>query len=510
MHRLSTQTSRVEKEKEKAQSSRGQKSETIMSPRFGVLPGNDLGRRTDEGAVFRNGYEHENHTFGGGVDDIDDNPWVSASSISTPTLRSRHHGRASSRDFGYLHDEAADGQRDSGMETRRRRRRSRSAIAGTSKHPLHVDMDDDGSEYNTTDRHLYRTQSHTQSSHHRGFSSSSDHRTRPSLQRAIGSLEGGGASQDTDDGKDSEGPVNSDVDVIVHKVSRTDTLAGIALKYKIPLAQLRKTNKLWTNDSIHLRQVLYIPLRDVSSSSSAKILTTDANTIFDSGEQVAKADTGARVVPKDEIRKIPHSKLSFFPPSGNGVSGSSMTTSMSTSIPNNNTRGTHPASATASSSPSFSFISLIQGLNNATQEIKSRLSIDSYSRHSSDPGDDGEIELSSVKKDETRESVEIANEDHDALTARTPSTSAFVPNTPTLPSGRLQNHAEHLGDSSIPTLLPSLPPSTPRRAVIRSIQLQPSPEMKIPTMSSLEPKNDIRMRYFMTGHQQTDIDSEAE
>lgn len=225
MRRLSTQISGVEKEKTKAKAqSLGGKKTGILSPGVSVLPGDDLGRTAGDGAMFGNGYQHENDTQGGGVDDIDANPWVSANSISTPTLRSRHHGRTSSRDFGYLQDEAdsrsyaSDGQRDSGVETRRRRRRSRSAIASTSKHPLHVDMDDDGGEYGTMDRHFYRTYSETQSfNSHRGLSSPSDHRTRPSLRRAIDSLEGC-TDQDADESKVSERPGDLDVDVIVHKV----------------------------------------------------------------------------------------------------------------------------------------------------------------------------------------------------------------------------------------------------------------------------------------------------
>lgn len=223
MRRLSTQISGVEKEKEKAQSLGGKKAGTL-SPGVGVLPGDDLDRTAGKGAMLGNGYRHENDTQGGGIDNLNANPWVSAGSISTATLRSRHHGRTSSRDFGYLHDEAdsrsyaSDGQRDSGAETRRRRRRSRSAIASIPKHPLYVDMDDGGNEYGTVDRHFYRTYSETQPSNsHHGLSSPSDHRTRPSLRRAIGSLEGC-AGQDGDESKGSERPSDLDVDVIVHKV----------------------------------------------------------------------------------------------------------------------------------------------------------------------------------------------------------------------------------------------------------------------------------------------------
>lgn len=44
------------------------------------------------------------------------------------------------------------------------------------------------------------------------------------------------------------------------QVSRSDSLPGIALKYGISLADLRKANQLWASDPVQLRQVLYIPI----------------------------------------------------------------------------------------------------------------------------------------------------------------------------------------------------------------------------------------------------------
>ncbi|XP_071826630.1 lysM and putative peptidoglycan-binding domain-containing protein 2-like isoform X1 [Apostichopus japonicus] len=47
---------------------------------------------------------------------------------------------------------------------------------------------------------------------------------------------------------------------IPHNVTSTDTLQGIALKYGITVQALKRVNKLYTNDSIFLRTVLYIPV----------------------------------------------------------------------------------------------------------------------------------------------------------------------------------------------------------------------------------------------------------
>lgn len=55
------------------------------------------------------------------------------------------------------------------------------------------------------------------------------------------------------------------VQVILHKVKKNDTVAGIGLFYGIPLSKLKKANRLWTNDSIHARRILYIPLKDCLS-----------------------------------------------------------------------------------------------------------------------------------------------------------------------------------------------------------------------------------------------------
>ncbi|CAO3669667.1 unnamed protein product [Umbelopsis ramanniana] len=55
------------------------------------------------------------------------------------------------------------------------------------------------------------------------------------------------------------------IQAILHKVKKNDTVAGISLFYGIPLSKLKKANRLWTNDSIHSRRILYIPLKDCLS-----------------------------------------------------------------------------------------------------------------------------------------------------------------------------------------------------------------------------------------------------
>ena len=86
-------------------------------------------------------------------------------------------------------------------------------------------------------------------------------------------------------------------------------MAGVALKYGISVAELRRANQLWSSDSIHLRKVLYIPL------DKAKHHLPDLIDLRDS------TPTDSTITPTSQlnsnfstIRRIPASKLSFFPP----------------------------------------------------------------------------------------------------------------------------------------------------------------------------------------------------
>ncbi|XP_064192535.1 lysM and putative peptidoglycan-binding domain-containing protein 2-like [Anguilla rostrata] len=52
---------------------------------------------------------------------------------------------------------------------------------------------------------------------------------------------------------------------IVHRVTDSDTLQGIALKYGVTMEQIKRANKLFGNDCIFLRNSLNIPVRSVKS-----------------------------------------------------------------------------------------------------------------------------------------------------------------------------------------------------------------------------------------------------
>ncbi|OWA52397.1 hypothetical protein BV898_16853 [Hypsibius exemplaris] len=47
---------------------------------------------------------------------------------------------------------------------------------------------------------------------------------------------------------------------LTHQICSSDTLQGIALKYGVTMEHLRRVNKLWASDTMHLRKILLIPI----------------------------------------------------------------------------------------------------------------------------------------------------------------------------------------------------------------------------------------------------------
>ena len=120
----------------------------------------------------------------------------------------------------------------------------------------------------------------------------------------------------------------------------SDSLAGVALKYGISLADLRKANQLWPSDPIHLRKVLYIPL-DKSHKAKELVLTQlelnstqpseDASPTAGPDEKpLENIATNGKDTPLT-IRRIPAAQLSFFPPPSTG--SQPLSTSNSRTVP---------------------------------------------------------------------------------------------------------------------------------------------------------------------------------
>ena len=216
------------------------------------------------------------------------------------------------------------------------------------------------------------------------------------------------------------------------QVSPKDSLPGVALKYGITMAELRKVNQLWASDSIHLRKV-YIPVtsrNDVSPSHS-------------NGD-------------KSTIRRIPASQLSFFPPSSKSLDYSSDDLGQVPPLSAETTSSSY-SSAPLSLSSIWSSLPIIASTRETTI---SRLSFES----STNASDDGEHELSDVhtpspKPPPTRNGLTYQER-------AIPHRKISVPKSPPRNSPRL---------SWAPP-----PEPEPQQSAIRTVQLEPSPSMKLP------------------------------
>ena len=91
---------------------------------------------------------------------------------------------------------------------------------------------------------------------------------RQALLQANGHLSFDGAGRfkrrDSDDRNATSAPPghleDRDALVYVHKVKPEDTLAGILIKYNCPAPIFNKANRLWPNDKIQIRKVVYLPV----------------------------------------------------------------------------------------------------------------------------------------------------------------------------------------------------------------------------------------------------------
>ncbi|XP_060076633.1 lysM and putative peptidoglycan-binding domain-containing protein 1-like [Ylistrum balloti] len=79
---------------------------------------------------------------------------------------------------------------------------------------------------------------------------------------------------------------------IKHKISETDTMMGIALKYGITVEQLKRENKLWTNDSLFLREHLLVPVarEDIATlPDDLEVVDVDPRSRSRSGSQISNS-----------------------------------------------------------------------------------------------------------------------------------------------------------------------------------------------------------------------------
>lgn len=267
-------------------------------------------------------------------------------------------------------------------------------------------------------------------------------------------------------------------------MSSKDSLAGVALKYGITMSELRKANQLWASDSIHLRKVLYIPLDSKKRNDQKPLIDLESTS-----EASSESDLTRDKSHLSTIRRIPASQLSFFPPSTKSPIPIMMD-------PEDPLYSRHPYSSTLPSrragsgtnspgQPSRTLTSILTAFPIAASTrdtIVSRLSFDS---ERSSVVDDQEHEL-----DEVRSSMMTVR-------PRLRSTSGKSADTPSHPS-RLRDSAQ--ADSPRRHVLPSDSSEIPNqrkswthtdtgtRAAVRTVQLEPSPAMRVPSLA-LKPKS---------------------
>ena len=154
-------------------------------------------------------------------------------------------------------------------------------------------------------------------------------------------------------------------------MTTTDSLQGVALKYGISMADLRKANQMWPSDSIHLRKSLNVP---VNKASKLRQLNADAPM------QVQGANASSSTLETiPDVRRVPASHLSFFPqgpPSDVSPMDTAVTSARTPRIPFNSSSGGSSFVSPSTNSSSI-FSTLPRAFPIAKDAIMSRLSLDS-------------------------------------------------------------------------------------------------------------------------------------
>ncbi|XP_042297175.1 lysM and putative peptidoglycan-binding domain-containing protein 1 [Sceloporus undulatus] len=105
---------------------------------------------------------------------------------------------------------------------------------------------------------------------------------------------------------------------IEHRLEPGDTLQGLAVKYGVTTEQIKRANRLYTNDSIFLKKTLYIPV-PVEPATLSNGLNLDEEEDEKEGEEMAVM--GAKVE-EEAIFSHPETTKKQKHPRKNGASGS--------------------------------------------------------------------------------------------------------------------------------------------------------------------------------------------
>jgi len=296
-----------------------------------------------------------------------------------------------------------------------------------------------------------------------------------------------------------------------YQVTSKDSLAGVAVKYGITLASLRRANQLWTSDSIHRRSVLYIPIDQATRAheyiQEPRLISLtpdgseDSTNVFEESYSSTPPVNGYndRAEPPSNISvpvaRVSARQLTYFPPSSNKNTDAKQTSPTVGS----GTRISPTSSKYDPSLPNNSLTSILTALPIAAStrdEIITRLSFDSVSssytdRSRASSNEDHGHELNEVKKPKRRDvdnfKLNLYQDDIDEASMPTPKGRTQNAPIPLYHQSLRQNHSI----SDLPTssshsrsLSSNSPPrfyvSQPHETYVRTSQLEPSPAMQIP------------------------------
>ncbi|EKM54725.1 carbohydrate-binding module family 50 protein [Phanerochaete carnosa HHB-10118-sp] len=207
--------------------------------------------------------------------------------------------------------------------------------------------------------------------------------TRPRLKRLLSNLETT-STPHHEEGEESGLATSPTNDARLKErlviVSSKDSLPGVALKYGISLADLRRANQMWPSDQIHLRKVLYIPLDKSHKAKDFVLSQLEVNSTPPSlDEQSINEEDKPSVNGAGSsltIRRVSASQLSFFPPpSSSSLSlSSSISHTVSRSANNSLRRDAIPFRATPSN---YSFLTMSASLSIPDAAVATALTVPS-------------------------------------------------------------------------------------------------------------------------------------
>ncbi|XP_074538775.1 lysM and putative peptidoglycan-binding domain-containing protein 1 [Halichoeres trimaculatus] len=93
---------------------------------------------------------------------------------------------------------------------------------------------------------------------------------------------------------------------IEHKIQPGETLQGLALKYGVTMEQIKRANRLYTNDSIFLKKSLSIPvLSDLQHCSNGEDAVSNGHSGSSSGEKPDDGrETRSDLTPVDFLKRL--------------------------------------------------------------------------------------------------------------------------------------------------------------------------------------------------------------